>query len=112
MEIDVPDIASPHDIRVNRNIMTGSNRPTNLKSVTRAVIFPNPFQDRFSIASESPVDVVRVYDSAGRVVFTDPTNHTGTIYVSATGLSAGGYVLELIFQDGMRQVSSIQKVRK
>lgn len=61
-------------------------------------IYPNPFSDKITIdAGEAKLEEIKIYDLAGRIIYSGNVNHTSLFLVDLTGreLAFGTYILEL-----------------
>ncbi|MTI20579.1 T9SS type A sorting domain-containing protein [Fulvivirga sp. RKSG066] len=62
------------------------------------VIFPNPFQDKFKISSQSLIQSIEIYGTKGNKIYTQALN-TKEYEVNSQKLSKGVYIVRVITND-------------
>jgi hypothetical protein len=63
-------------------------------------VYPNPVSNNLTVSSESPIQLVTVYDHTGRVVYSRQSSDN-TLIINMTSWSSNLYLLRVETQDGV-----------
>lgn len=77
-----------------------------LENNTSSMIFPNPFEDSFSISSNSNVELLEIVDLSGRIISKHMPINQNNITLS---LESGIYLLRITYADNLKEVIKIQR---
>ena len=69
------------------------------------VIFPNPMKERLYIKTKAVVKYIKLYDTLGKTMLVSMNSKA----INTSGLSAGLYVLEVVFKNGQTVVKKVVK---
>lgn len=89
----------------------GSNEISSIGSVS---VFPNPFQNEFTVlsTSEAALERILVMDLTGRTIASVAGNNRNAVTISATdlGLNNGIYLIQVISADGSNQIVKVSSM--
>lgn len=83
------------DCRVSHLVRTGVKNTTEAKENNTTTIYPNPFNEGFTIAiSNATTDKVEVYDVLGKLVYSNPVNNKQSLYIESQNWPGGLYLVK------------------
>src|SRR5690606_16460773 len=89
-------VPNPHfDVVCRINSSTLDNQEVELDNSTKAVIYPNPAEEFFTIENKENIDNLKVFDVSGKLIYQINDSNQSKIRINSGSWPKGTYMVQI-----------------